>query len=110
MRLLPWSGQDGQPCYLSTGDDRGFVSLLADHLEARQLEMAEDLLTYVRAAVADGTRSETELRLLVTRLTEALRDTLRVAESRGDRLPPTDDDYAELSRAAQAMLDREMTR
>ncbi|GAA2670561.1 hypothetical protein GCM10010310_09250 [Streptomyces violaceolatus] len=37
LRLLPWSGPDGKPCYLSTDDSGGYISRLADNIEAVQL-------------------------------------------------------------------------
>ncbi|MEV7427820.1 hypothetical protein [Streptomyces sp. NPDC091212] len=54
--------------------------------------MGEELLGYARKAVAPGVRelSAVECRWLACRLTEALADALRVAESRGERIlePP----------------------
>jgi len=111
-RLLPWSGEGGKECHLSTDDDGSFLSRLADNLEAVQLGMAEDMLTYVQATVAVDGPSETEQLVIIRRLCEALRDALRVAESRGDRLTSSDDDDegddGEVSRAADAVLDREI--
>lgn len=51
--------------------------------------MGQELLEYARDATAPGTktRSATEYRWLARRLTEALADVLRVAESRGQRIP-----------------------
>lgn len=37
LRLLPWSGPEGKPCYLSTDDREGYMSRLADYIEAAQL-------------------------------------------------------------------------
>nr|WP_308378876.1 hypothetical protein [Streptomyces sp. ISL-43] len=87
-RLLPWTTQDGNPCYLST-NGRGYLSSLADSIEEVQLDMGEELLGYARQVVAPGAKelSAVEYRWLACRLTEALTDALRVAESRGDRIP-----------------------
>ncbi|MCY0938391.1 hypothetical protein OTB74_30305 [Streptomyces sp. H34-S4] len=87
-RLLPWTTQDGSPCYLST-DGRGYLSSLADSIEEVQLDMGEELLDYARKVIAPGATelSAVEYRWLACRLTEALTDALRVAESRGDRIP-----------------------
>jgi hypothetical protein len=107
MRLLPWTGTEGQPCYLST-DDQGssYMSRLADNLEAVQLGMGESLLGHVRKVLEEGGLSEVELRSMVPSLSTALRDAIRVAESRGNRLPAlADDDDA---RAAYAVIDREV--
>ncbi|MFG2719601.1 hypothetical protein ACGFW5_15080 [Streptomyces sp. NPDC048416] len=87
-RLLPWTSPEGKPCYLST-DGRGYLSTLADSIETVQLSMGQELLEYARKATAPGvsTLSATEYRWLACRLTEALADALRVADSRGQRLP-----------------------
>ncbi|MWA12210.1 hypothetical protein [Streptomyces sp. BA2] len=82
-RLLPWPGPEGKPCYL-IGDATGPVSRVADAMESVQLGMGGELLTYARGMLADA--PEGELRYLAERLTEALQDALRVAESRGLRL------------------------
>ncbi|MGX1757560.1 hypothetical protein ACWIG5_11735 [Streptomyces lydicus] len=81
-RLLPWSGPGGKPCYL-IGDGDGPVSRLADEMEATQLGMGAALLGHARAMLDDRQVSDGELRFLVERLIEALRDLLRIAESRG---------------------------
>jgi hypothetical protein len=62
---------------------RGRVSRLADIAEATQLDMGAQLLAHADDLLPDA--SETQLRFLAERLTEALRDILRVAESRGRR-------------------------
>ncbi|MFJ5657965.1 hypothetical protein ACIQD5_32160 [Streptomyces microflavus] len=87
-RLLPWTTPDGKPCYLST-DGRGYLSTLADNIESVQLGMGKELLEYARDTTAPGAKilSATEYRWLACRLTEALTDALRVADSRGRRLP-----------------------
>ncbi|WJY38458.1 hypothetical protein QT196_14825 [Streptomyces sp. P9-2B-2] len=81
-RLLPWSSPGGKPCYV-IGDGNGPVSRLADEVEAVQLGMAAALLGHAGAMLDDRRVSNGELRFLVERLTEALRDVLRIAESRG---------------------------
>lgn len=90
MRLLPWTGEGGKPAYLLTGDPNSCLSRLADNLEAVQLGMAEDLLSRTQTLMTDEKPSETELRSVVGFLSEALRDSLRVARSRGERLPESD--------------------
>ncbi|WP_405932457.1 hypothetical protein [Streptomyces sp. NBC_00827] len=86
LRLLPWSGPDGQPCYLSTDDSDGYMSRLADNIEAVQLGMAAELLKHTQELLDNGDTEAEELRPLATKLTGALRDALRVATSRGRRL------------------------
>ncbi|MGW4162993.1 hypothetical protein [Streptomyces sp. NPDC004788] len=90
LRLLPWSSPDGKPCFLSTDDTGGPLSRLADHAEATQLHAAVELLEYAAEALANVESDPEELRLLATDLTTSLREVLRVATSRGRRLPAPD--------------------
>lgn len=108
MRLLPWTGEGGKPAYLSSGDEGSFVSRLADNLESVQLGMAENLLGHVDKMVTDRTPSEVELLSIVSTMSQALRDALRVAHSRGDRLPVPGDDAPSLE--AAATVEREVMR
>ena len=87
-RLLPWTSPEGKPCYLSS-DGRGYLSTLADSIETVQLSMGQELLEYARDATAPGAKalSASEYRWLACRLAEALADALRVADSRGQRIP-----------------------
>ncbi len=91
-RLLPWTTPDGHPCYLST-DGRGYLATLADGIEEVQLTMGQELLDHARGVLAPGARvlSDVEYRWLACRLTEALSDALRVADSRGQRIPAPSD-------------------
>ncbi|QCB23075.1 hypothetical protein [Streptomyces sp. SS52] len=86
LRLLPWSGPDGKPCYLSTDDSGGYMSRLADNMEAVQLGMAADLVEQVSTVLGDLDADSEELRRMLIELTGALRDVLRVATSRGHLL------------------------
>lgn len=86
LRLLPWSGPDGKPCYLSTDDSGGYMSRLADDIEAVQLGMAADLLEQISTVLSERDAGTEDLRRLLTELLEALRDVLRVATSRGHLL------------------------
>lgn len=86
LRLLPWTGPEGKPCFLSTDDNDGHMSRLADNLESVQLGMATELLNQALAMLAEADTDPDDLRLLTKDLTGALRDTLRVATSRGHRL------------------------
>ncbi|WP_051834480.1 hypothetical protein [Streptomyces sp. NRRL S-15] len=81
-RLLPWSGPGDKPCYLSTDDAAGYMSRLADSIEAVQLGTARELLEEASEALDNQNTSIDELRCLVTELTAALRDVYRVAEPR----------------------------
>ncbi|MGP3928038.1 hypothetical protein [Streptomyces sp. 8N616] len=56
--------------------------------------MGAELLAHAGEMLADRSASREELRFLVMRMGEALSDALRVAESRGGRLRPTDGEGA----------------
>ncbi len=86
LRLLPWTGPEGKPCFLRTDDNGGHMSRLADNLESVQLGMATELLDQALDMLAEADTDPDDLRLLTKDLTGALRDTLRVATSRGHRL------------------------
>ncbi|MFE7076829.1 hypothetical protein ACFU96_42730 [Streptomyces sp. NPDC057620] len=86
LRLLPWVGPEGKPCYLSTNEGDGFMSRLADRIEADQLDTASELLKHALQVLDHRTGDFDELPLLAAQLTAALRDVLRVATSRGSRL------------------------
>ncbi|WP_285564410.1 hypothetical protein [Streptomyces sp. RTGN2] len=83
LRLLPWSGPGDRPCYLSTDDPDGYMSRLADSIEAIQLGTARELLEEASEVLGNQDTSLDEMRCLVTELTRALRDVYRVATSRG---------------------------
>ncbi|UJV43424.1 MULTISPECIES: hypothetical protein [Streptomyces] len=86
LRLLPWSGPEGKPCYLSTDDRDGYMSRLADNIESEQLGMAAELLKQAAEILGDEPTDAENLQLLAKELTGALRDVLRVATSRGHLL------------------------
>ncbi|BCL21355.1 hypothetical protein ACPCBX_33410 [Streptomyces tuirus] len=89
-RLLPWPSLDGKPCYLVTDDNFSRLSRLADELEAVQLATGADVLDLARSVLDDPASPYREIRFAGLRLAECLTDALRVAESRGLRLPATD--------------------
>lgn len=86
LRLLPWSGPDGKPCFLSADDNTGYLSRLADNTEAMQLGLGSELFEHAVELLADRQADPSELRILATDLAVALRDVVRVATSRGHRL------------------------
>ncbi|MER5768254.1 hypothetical protein [Streptomyces sp. NPDC001985] len=95
-RLLPWSTPEGKPCYLD-GDGTGYISRVADTIESVQLGLAGELITHADELLAEDGTSPDQLRLMLTQMTEALRNVHRIARSRGARLPapvPTPDDPA----------------
>ncbi|WP_077801492.1 hypothetical protein [Streptomyces sp. JHA26] len=86
LRLLPWSGPEGKPCYLSADDGGGYMSRLADNIEAVQLGTAAELLDEASETLGDENAALEDVRQLAQELTGALRDVLRVATSRGHLL------------------------
>lgn len=84
-RLLPWTGAGGKQCWV-LGDGTGFVSRMADDIESVQLDMAGELLDHAAALLGDQQVTGAEYRFLANRLSESLRDVMRIAESRGARL------------------------
>jgi hypothetical protein len=86
LRLLPWSGPEGKPCYLSTDDRDGYMSRLADNIESEQLGTAAELLKQAVETLGDEPADPEDLQLLAKELTGSLRDVLRVATSRGHLL------------------------
>ncbi|MEU8782228.1 hypothetical protein [Streptomyces sp. NPDC048637] len=84
-RLLPWATPDGKACLL-VSDGEGYVSRVADSMEAVQLDMAAGLLGHAAGMLDERSVTVVELRYLCCQLVAALRDVCRVAESRGARL------------------------
>ncbi|MFE1766623.1 hypothetical protein ACFW81_20730 [Streptomyces angustmyceticus] len=64
-------------------------------MEEVQIQTGVELLDHAAKLLEDQKANTIELRFLSTRLCEALRDALRVAESRGGRLPEPEGDDAE---------------
>ncbi|MFF7145889.1 MULTISPECIES: hypothetical protein [Streptomyces] len=90
LRLLPWAGPEGKPCYLA-GDGVGYLSRLADNMEATQLGLAVELFQEAKQVLKERQWTPGELHLLAVQLTEALGNVHRIAVSRGARLPTPDD-------------------
>ncbi|GHI06684.1 hypothetical protein AQI88_30495 [Streptomyces cellostaticus] len=90
LRLLPWTTPEGNPCYLSTDSGHSRLSLLADDVEAAQLDSGEQVLLGARAVLADAGAGERAVRFALTRAVESLSEALRIAVSRGRRIPGND--------------------
>ncbi|MFD9814202.1 hypothetical protein [Streptomyces sp. NPDC059080] len=91
-RLLPWASLDGKPCYLIGGTGTGYVSRLADRMEAEQMAAAADLIEEARRTLASCAWTPGEIHLLAYDLNEALTEVHRVSEGRGTRLQQRVDD------------------
>ncbi|MFF2810497.1 hypothetical protein ACFVT2_25665 [Streptomyces sp. NPDC058000] len=89
-RLLPWTRDDGAPCFLITDDPHSRMSLLADDVEEEMLAAAGKLLA-ATDPLPGAEAGRPELRGLVAGLRAALRDVRRIAVSRGERLPEPGD-------------------
>ncbi|MBB5117579.1 hypothetical protein AF335_03450 [Streptomyces eurocidicus] len=92
LRLLPWDAPEGKPCFLSSADSRGVMSRYADSVEAAQMTIGADVLADVEELLADPAACCRRLRPALQQAADALSDVLRVAESRGARLPAPDPD------------------
>ncbi len=92
LRLLPWETDTGKPCFLSTDGSPGALARLADEIEAEQVRDAADVLKGAQAVLDDHKAGEHALRLALRAATHALGDVLRIADSRGARLPRPDND------------------
>lgn len=86
LRLMPWSDDRGRPVYLRTDNPDGYLSRTADNVEETQIGMASDLLDHVQVLLPEGKLSADELRFFAARLCECLHQTMRIADSRGERL------------------------
>lgn len=87
LRLLPWTTPDGKPCYLSADSHDSRLSLLADDVEAAQLDSGEQVLAGAQAVLSDPKAGERAVRFALTRASESLGDVIRIAVSRGERIP-----------------------
>ncbi|MGC4997285.1 hypothetical protein [Streptomyces sp. DT195] len=109
LRLLPWVGPGGKPCYLSTDDRGGYLSRLADDIEAAQLGLAAELLEQVPDTLDDVDAEPDEIRNVGRELTSVLRDVLRVAISRGHLLAVSDPRPNGCRRSSSATVERPRT-
>ncbi|MGW7251178.1 hypothetical protein [Streptomyces decoyicus] len=73
-------------------DGTGYVSRVADSIEAAQLGAAADLTEEALRVLGERTWTPGEIHLLAVELTASLIDVRRIAESRGARLPAPDHD------------------
>nr|WP_254069038.1 hypothetical protein [Streptomyces sp. TM32] len=91
LRLLPWLSLGGNPCFLRSEDAGGYLSRKADLVEAEQMRAGAAVLAEAEEVLDDPTAGSLMLRVTLLRATMALDDVLRVADSRGGRLPVPED-------------------
>ncbi|MFI9355766.1 hypothetical protein [Streptomyces lydicus] len=91
LRLLPWESDTGKPCFLSADDVGSRLARLADAVEAEQLCDGADVAKGAQAVLDDRNAGEHALRLALRAATQALVAVVRVADSRGARLPVPDE-------------------
>ncbi|MDN0198102.1 hypothetical protein [Streptomyces sp. S.PNR 29] len=72
---------------LSTSDPDSVMSRLADDFEDAQMAMGADVVKEASAVLGNPLSTHSEVRYIALRLSECLSDALRIAESRGLRLP-----------------------
>ncbi|MFK0168198.1 hypothetical protein ACIQU5_05300 [Streptomyces sp. NPDC090306] len=82
LRLLPWTGPGGKPCYLSTDDSDSYLSRLADNIESIQLGLAAERVEAAHEALDDEHTDAQDLRRLVRGLADSLTAVHRIAHSR----------------------------
>ncbi|MEE1801505.1 MULTISPECIES: hypothetical protein [unclassified Streptomyces] len=87
LRLLPWTTAEGTPCYLSAAGPDSRMSRLADEAEEDLIASVEQLLSDAGPEPIPADADRDALCGMVGCLIEALRTTLRIAVSRGARLP-----------------------
>ncbi|TJZ45391.1 hypothetical protein FCH28_29115 [Streptomyces piniterrae] len=92
VRLLPWEGEDGNPCFLSASELGGALSRIADEIEAHQLRDAADVINGAQAVLDDRKAGEHALRHALRAVLQCLDAVRRIADSRGARLPAPDYD------------------
>jgi hypothetical protein len=83
---------EGKPCYLSTDSASSTLARRADEMEVAQLSTGGDVLREARKVLGNPLSPHAEVRYAGVRLAECLEEVLRVAESRGMRLPAPDEE------------------
>ncbi|WKU47030.1 hypothetical protein Q3V23_24860 [Streptomyces sp. VNUA116] len=92
LRLLPWNSPDDKPCFLMPSDGQGRLSRYADTVEAAQMNIGADVLADAEKLLANPRACRHDLRIALHQTAKSLGDVLRVAESRGARLPAPNDE------------------
>ncbi|WP_329148655.1 hypothetical protein OIU91_20865 [Streptomyces sp. NBC_01456] len=96
LRLLPWASLAGNPCFLRSDDaGGGFLARKADLMEAEQMREGAAVLLDAEEVLEDPAAGPLTLRVTLLRTAMALGDVLRIADSRGGRLPVPEPDRHE---------------
>ncbi|MEV5480544.1 MULTISPECIES: hypothetical protein [Streptomyces] len=96
LRLLPWLSLAGNPCFLRSDDAGGYLARKADLMEAEQMREGAAVIVDAEEVLDDPGAGPLTLRVTLLRATVALDDVLRVADSRGGRLPVPEDHHDHL--------------
>ncbi|WP_405804809.1 hypothetical protein [Streptomyces sp. NBC_01187] len=91
LRLLPWVTDAGNPCYLS-GEADSVLAVYADELEDAQLADGARALRRIVELLDNVAAADDETAQTVKEAAAALSNVLRVADSRGARLPDAEED------------------
>jgi hypothetical protein len=102
LRRLPWSAENGGDAFVTAGD--GIINDVADAAEAAMLEVAESDAKRATELADDPYVSRAELTLAVRYLTRAIEDAVKVAQLRGERLPPPGDTERTMGALLRASL------
>ncbi|WP_432107779.1 hypothetical protein [Streptomyces sp. AA1529] len=98
LRLLPWTTDSGKPCYLN-GNADSTMAMYADAVEENRLEHGHDALKRAVQVIDTAEGEDTEQTKALKVAAVALSNCLRVADSRGARLPGYE--HAEISCGAR---------
>ncbi|WP_326787075.1 hypothetical protein [Streptomyces sp. NBC_00151] len=88
IRLLPFESPEGKTAHLITDGRATMMALLADNIETQQVEAAAAMVALTRTILeGEGKATAPELTLFLERLADCTDNVIRVAVSRGERIP-----------------------
>ncbi|MFE6471501.1 hypothetical protein ACFVGP_09070 [Streptomyces rochei] len=92
LRRIPFAGPNGGTVYIQSAARDGVVSRLADRIEEQRLDAARVILALVLPMLEADQMSADEAAFMLGRTAESLAEVIAVAESRGERLLPSEDE------------------
>ncbi|MFH9712570.1 hypothetical protein ACH4MW_28220 [Streptomyces luteogriseus] len=92
LRRVNFAGPNGGTVYIQSANHSGVVSRIADHIENERVDTARILLALVLPMLEADKMSADEATFMLGRTAESLAEVIAVAESRGERLNPPDED------------------